>query len=127
MAGIDDLRKPIEGYIGGEYTYVPACGIVDGHGVGGHDDLTSALVEIGLAPASTPSHHRGGVPLHGVVAIGVGAQLLLFQTTIGPVGVGGILLAFLGVIVGFESHGAPHDDFVVEQCLLRHHIQGIRL
>ena len=76
------MRKPIEGHIRSEHTYALACIIVDGQRVGGHDDLASALVEIGFAPTATSRCHGGCVPLHGVVAVGIGTQLLILQLAV---------------------------------------------
>ena len=91
--------------------------VMYGLAVCGHHHLSSALVIVRLAPVSATGLHRLGVPLHGVIVIFLGAQLLAYCLSVTLVGVRCKLPSFAFVVIRLECHSAAH--YILIAC--QHH------
>ena len=117
-----EVVQPVQGDVCGEHRHESAVRGLQRHGVGGHQNLSAALVHIGLGPITISQFQRLGEPFLGRVVVFLGRQA------------GNAYRAFsrsleairreeraLPVVAGHQGDGGPDDDGII-----LHHAPGHR-
>ena len=73
------LREPVQGNIGRQNGRNSAFRVPDGQRVGGHEDFSSAFIDIRFRPIALPQLQRLGKPLLGRIIVFLRSQGLEFQ------------------------------------------------
>ena len=127
VIGIDDLRQPVERYVGAQQGHRLPRPVADGIQIGAEHRLGALTVEVGVAPVAAARSHRGPVPRAvQVVVVGI-AQLHLLYPAPPLHHVGLIPAALLRIVVGLEEHCRPHDVPAPRQQVAQHGVERVGL
>ena len=102
--------QPFQRHISRHDGIDPAIGIIEGMRVGCHHLLTSAMVEIGLAPVVLLQQFGYQIPVHIVILIVSGTQLLDVDRRVDvTIGVRRELLPLRRIVIRLERHCGAND------------------
>ena len=113
MADIEHVCKPVERHVGSHHGHHPPSLVVDGHLVADHHHLTTALIEVWLAPVWLARSNDGGEPVALGIAVSLTTYLLASDAVTCTLGVWLKQVAFLCVIAGYERHTTAYQQPVV--------------
>ena len=103
----------LDGDVGGEYSIYLTGVVAYGVGVGGKKGLGTVDVIVGFTPIGCTTFIRHAIPLHVMIVIALGAELLACNFFTLSVGIRSEIFALVCVEIWGKGYGRTHDAGVV--------------